>query len=122
MVARLLHRSSFRKIMVAATLSFPLVSFSATSTLAQTEALQFTLINKTDHTLVEFYTDPSTDQNWGDDILASDVLYSGESATVTINDNRETCVYDIMAVWDDGTNQVAESVDICALGSYTYTQ
>jgi len=80
--------------------------------------IAYELYNESGYTLMEFYTSPMNDNNWGGDILGADVVPSGTGGVVTITDGSNQCAYDIRMVFDDGT-ETLDSVDICELGSYT---
>lgn len=82
------------------------------------EDLQFELINNSGYTIVQFFTSPSNMDDWREDILGSQVVAPGESGTVSVTDGSDQCAYDIRVVLDDGS-EIAEAVDMCAMGSYT---
>lgn len=97
----------------------------AMSPTAQAQDLSFTVYNETSETLMEFYTSPANEDSWGSDLLGSNVLGSGSSGTAIIADDSDQCVYDIQGVFmdDDGVESVVEDfgIDLCDLGSYTFT-
>lgn len=97
--------------------------FAVAATLAATPAfaedLQFTLTNKTSSPVVHFYTTPTADDDWGDDILGREVLNPGESGTVTIADGERTCTYDVRSEFADGDVVQEDKINLCELGSYT---
>ena len=82
------------------------------------EDLQFELINNSGYTIVQFFTSPSNMDDWREDILGAEVVAPGESGTVSVTDGSDQCAYDIRVVLDDGS-EIAEAVDMCAMGSYT---
>lgn len=82
------------------------------------EDLQFELINNSGYTIVQFFTSPSNMGDWREDVLGSQVVAPGESGTVSVTDGSDQCNYDIRVVLDDGS-EIAEAVDMCAMGSYT---
>lgn len=84
---------------------------------AVAQDVQYTLLNSSSATLLEFYTSPVEDDMWGEDLLGEQVLASGESGVVTIADGAESCEYDMLFVFDDDT-ELTDTVDICELGSY----
>jgi hypothetical protein len=100
----------------AAVLSAALFTAPATA-----QDLSFTLSNSTSYTVMEFYASPTDVADWEEDILGSDVLGAGESATVTIADGRSQCEYDLRYVFDDGT-ELTDQADLCSMGSYTITE
>jgi hypothetical protein len=80
----------------------------------------YELVNASSLTLMEFYSSPVSNPNWGADILGANVLSAGSTGTVTIADGGTECAYDIRMVFDNGA-VLEDSVDICAMGSYTIT-
>jgi hypothetical protein len=87
---------------------------------AAAQTVEFTLINNSARALHYFYTSPSTDSNWGGDLLGEDgTLESGYLGTVTIGDGSDQCEYDFKFVMDDESETVINAVDICALNEYT---
>ncbi|MBI1417001.1 MAG: hypothetical protein GC146_07255 [Limimaricola sp.] len=82
------------------------------------EDLQWTLINNTDTAVVEFYTSPTTTNDWQSDVLSNDVLEPGATATVTIADGETVCDYDLKFVFKDGST-LEDTVNMCEMGSYT---
>jgi hypothetical protein len=85
---------------------------------AMAEDVAYVLNNNSALTLMEFYTSPANTDDWGPDILGSDVIPPGGSGTVTITDGSSECTYDIMFVMEDGQEEF-DTVDICQLASYT---
>ncbi len=82
------------------------------------EDLQWTLINDSGATLVEFYTSPTTTNEWQQDVLGTDVLETGMTGTVTIADGETVCDYDLRFVFDDGS-ELTDTVNMCEMGAYT---
>lgn len=78
----------------------------------------WTLFNNSGATLMEFYTSPVTSNDWGPDLLGSDVVESGGGGTVLIADGSTICDYDMRFVFDDGS-ELLDTVDICSMASYT---
>lgn len=115
-----MFHNSFRHVIVATLLSIPIVSLSLKP--AQAEDLEFTLKNETAGTLVEFYVESSDQDNWGANLLEGQNIKAGEAGTVTIADGKTTCVYDILGVWADGSKTEDYKLNLCELGSYTYTE
>lgn len=87
---------------------------------AAAEDVEFTLHNNTDRALHYFYTTPSNDTSWGEDLLGEDgTLEAGYQSNVWIGDGETECLYDFKFVMDDGSETVVNEVDICSLSSYT---
>lgn len=89
---------------------------------AMAQTVEFTVINDSSIDLHYFYTTPSTDENWGEDLLEDlGVLEAGYQATATIGDGSTECLYDFKFVGGNGEELIVPEVDICSLDSYTLT-
>ena len=107
---------TFKPMALCAALAFGL---SAQSALAQD--MEYLLINSTSMTLVEFYTSPTDVDSWEEDLLGDYVLPAGAEGTVVIADGRTQCDYDLLFVFEDGS-EFTDTVDICELNSYELVQ
>lgn len=87
-----------------------------------TDAVTFTLVNGTDYVIVEFYAAPPGAKTWEEDILGVDVLEPGDSVEITIDDSREDCDYDFLAIFEDETEWIHEDVAICDGEEYVYRE
>ncbi|NKX45571.1 hypothetical protein [Roseicyclus persicicus] len=92
----------------------------AAATAASAQDVEYTLINSSSATVLEFYTSPVEDDMWGEDLLAMTDLLPGEQGSVLIADGSQSCVYDMLFLFDDGT-ELTDTVDICELASYQLT-
>ena len=87
----------------------------APAAMAQTESIDFTLTNNTEHVLTALFISlPSTDE-WEEDIFGADVLGSGDSMDISIDDGLPECVYDIRADFSDGDSVQVAEVNFCEL-------
>lgn len=116
---------SLNQLFLATVLALPIVGLNIQSALA--EAVSFTLINRTDRVLQEFYASPPSVNDWEEDILGSGVLEPGESRTIIIDDGREDCLYDFRGVLGpapDGSvgegALIQSAVSVCDGGTYEY--
>jgi len=91
-------------------LSAALAALAAAPVLAQD--VSYELVNNTDLTVIEFYSSPVSDPEWGDDILGSQVIGPGESGTVTMYDGAAYCEYDFQFILEDGSTVEGQG-DIC---------
>ena len=92
------------------------LSLLAAPALAQTtEAVNFTLNNRTEATLVTLQISESGNNQWGEDILGTDMVEGGGSADVTIDDGLEDCNYDIRATFTDGDTLDVRGVNLCEI-------
>lgn len=85
-----------------------------------TDSVTFTLVNGTDTAIMEFYASPPSADDWEEDILGRDVLEPGDSIVITIDDWREDCYYDFLAVFEDDTELMHEGISICGGEEYVY--
>lgn len=89
---------------------------------ATAQTVEFTLINNSSQSLHYFYTTPSSENSWGEDLLGPDgTLEAGYQGTVTIGDGSDQCLYDFRFETGEGNMLEVPQVDICSLNSYTLT-
>lgn len=88
---------------------------------AWAEPVTFVLTNGMDEAIMEFYASPPGVEDWEEDILGDEVLEPGESVEITIDDGREDCDYDFLAVFEDDSELMHDSVAVCDGESYVYT-
>jgi hypothetical protein len=87
---------------------------------AAAQTVEFTVINNSSYDLHYFYTTPSNENTWGEDLLGdTGVLSAGYQATATIGDGSDQCLYDFKFVMDGGAELIEPAIDICTLNSYT---
>lgn len=110
--------SILRRVLTASSLVFPALLIGIQS--AHAEDLQFTLHNNSTKTLTEFYVEPTVSKTWGENILQGTIA-PGETATVTIADGKTTCAYGIRGGFEGGAIVERDELNLCELGSYTYT-
>lgn len=102
--------------------AFALLAVLAATTHANAQTVEFTLVNDSKQVLTYFYTSPSEEEEWGDDLLGEDgVLEPGFSGTVIIGDGSDQCLYDFRFETSEGALLEVEAIDICALDTYTLT-
>lgn len=81
----------------------------------------FTVVNNTGHTVMTLNVSPSNENAWGPDILGSNVLANGQTASVTFPRGEEQCSWDIRATYDDGDTTDARGVNLCQVATVTLT-
>jgi hypothetical protein len=99
--------------------------FGGNRALAQDELsdpLSFTVENFTQYDLLEFYVSPTViPDDWGDDRLGSDSVGAGQTYLITVDDQRDDCLYDVLGVFSNGQRIDEYQVDLCIHeGTYTY--
>ncbi|MFM2388504.1 MAG: hypothetical protein RLZZ437_59 [Pseudomonadota bacterium] len=79
-----------------------------------------TIINNTGYTIVNFFGSNTGTSSWEEDILGNDVLPSGSSVVINFNDGTGYCMFDFLAIFDDGEQLIREGVNICEISTFTY--
>ena len=113
-----------RRAAVLTAFASVLVAASGVALLADTEAVTFKLENGTDLVMIEFYASPPGTDDWEEDIFGDGVLEPGYTVDVTIDDGREDCTYDFLAVFDNGDEDLeieVQNVTVCEGESYVFT-
>lgn len=94
----------------------------ATACQADTYDRRVNIVNETSFTIVEFYASNVSVDVWEEDILGADVLDPGQSVLINIDDGSEYCEYDIRAVFSDGEEVVRNALNVCEVGTFTFTE
>ncbi|KKB76203.1 hypothetical protein VW29_20885 [Devosia limi DSM 17137] len=90
---------------------------------AAAQTVEFTLTNDSTQALHFFYTSPSNENDWGDDLLGdTGTLEAGMEGTVTIGDGSDQCLYDFKFITGEGNELIVNEIDICTLASYTLSE
>ena len=79
------------------------------------------IINDTGVVMTHFYASDSRASNWEEDILGSDVLPSGRSIVINIDDGSGACVYDFRARFADGDVLERFRINVCEISEYRYS-
>lgn len=87
---------------------------------AMAEDLSFNLINQSSSSVVEFYVSHTGTNDWEENLLSGGYLPSGNEIDVMITDGRTTCMYDVKASFEDGSDLEEYDLNLCELGSYTF--
>ncbi|WOI30772.1 hypothetical protein [Sulfitobacter dubius] len=79
-----------------------------------------TIVNKTGYTMEEFYGSNTGTSDWQEDILGEFALPHGDSIEVDFDDGTGYCVFDFLAVFEDGDKVHEEDINICSVGTFTF--
>ena len=109
------------RIQSVAALSLAAALFASTIGSAGAMERKVQINNQTSYTIVEFYASNTGTNDWQEDILGSDVLPSGSSVSINIDDGSGYCKYDFLAVFDDGDQLVSADNNVCELDSFDFT-
>lgn len=77
--------------------------------------------NETSYDIVHFYASNTGTNSWEEDILGEDILPSGYSVVINIDDGTGYCKYDFLAVFDDGDQVQASNKNVCELSEFSFT-
>ncbi len=90
-------------------------AISALPAAADTYSVRFQ--NVSGATVYRIYSSPTDNASWRQDLLGSNVLYSGQSFDVIVN-NVYNCYYDVLIEWESGYQQT-DTFDLCSYNQYT---
>ncbi|MBD2199645.1 MULTISPECIES: hypothetical protein [Calothrix] len=105
-----------RNTLIAATFTLPFFPFPNQTALAG-DRRDFIVYNNNELEITRLYVSSQLSEYWGRNILDSDIV-SGTYESVTFNNNSNQCVYDIKAIYSDGSYDVGRT-NLC--DTYTVT-
>ncbi|HYD13303.1 MAG TPA: hypothetical protein VEC11_10695 [Allosphingosinicella sp.] len=73
----------------------------------------FSVVNTTGHVVMTLNVSPTSESEWGPDILGSDVLQSGQTAQVVFDRAESQCNYDLRVTYQDGDTSEMRNVNLC---------
>lgn len=115
----MLKRRLFVRLAGAAVAALTLTA--AVSAPAVSQDRRVNIINDTGVTMTQFYASSVDADSWEEDILGRDVLRSGRSVRINIDDGTGECVFDFKAVFADGDVVVRENINVCRISEYRYS-
>lgn len=77
--------------------------------------------NKSSYDIIEFYASNTGSRSWEEDILGRNILPSGNSVVINIDDGSGYCKYDFKAVFEDGGEVVSSDNNVCELSDFNFT-
>ncbi|MEK7510784.1 MAG: hypothetical protein AAB582_00920 [Patescibacteria group bacterium] len=69
--------------------------------------------NHTGSTIWEFYASTTNQTSWQEDILDDDVIVSGDTQLVNLDDGTGRCLYDVKVVFKGGGERTRNRVNVC---------
>ena len=115
----MLMRRSILRFFAAPMAAVVLVAMLAIPAFA--DPRDFDVVNNTSIVLSHVYVSPSDTLAWGDDILGRDVLYSGETVSVSFQQfDGNTCLYDVKVLGQAGQEGNLFKVDLCTVYTVTF--
>lgn len=79
------------------------------------------VVNDTSQTITHFYGSNTGAQDWEEDILDDEVLEAGEEVEINFDDDTGYCLFDFLAVLEDGSRHIEERFNVCDYGTITFT-
>lgn len=95
------------------------MALSALATAAWAAPQDFTIVNGTGRTVVTINISPTGEDEWGPDLLGSEVMAEGTTASVTFEVDEARCLWDIRATFDDGAVGDWRALDLCEISTIT---
>lgn len=79
------------------------------------------IVNDSKHTIVSFFSTNVGVRDWNESLLGDDALKPGTSVVLDLEDGSGYCRYRFRAIFEDGVELVRQSVNVCEVGTYKYT-
>ncbi len=98
---------------LAATIAVALAC--ATASAARAGNQDFTLVNRTGYPIVSIYVTEVGNLNWGNDVMARDTLFAGESVRISFDRDTAACRWNVLVKYRDDTRAVWNDLDLCSL-------
>ena len=96
-----------------------IASFSTPGTAARLNR-HVRIHNDTSVTMERFYASNVGADNYEEDILGDDVIESGDTWNINIDDGTGYCKYDLLAVFKDGTRGRKNNVNVCSVSGFYF--
>ena len=77
----------------------------------------FSVVNTTGTTVLTLNVSPTNENEWGEDVLGTQVLGPGQTAQIVFDRAEEQCNYDIRATYTDGDTSDVRNVNLCQVGT-----
>lgn len=76
--------------------------------------------NSSSAAIEKFYASNVGTNDYEEDILGSDVIDSGDTWDINIDDGTGYCKYDFLAVFDDGSKAKKNNVNVCEVSDFYF--
>lgn len=97
------------------TAAFALTLFAGSVSIANACNKDFTIYNKSDHTIKGFYASPHNTTDWEENILGDDTLSPGEHMNIDMSDDKRNLKnYDVLARFSNGDKVTGANLNVCA--------
>lgn len=89
----------------------------APTTTVGTARQNFSVVNATGHIVVTINVSPTTENEWGPDILGSQVMQPGQTAQVVFDRAETQCNYDLRVTYDDNDTSEMRNLNLCQVAT-----
>lgn len=86
---------------------------AAPSATVGTARQNFSVVNTTGHVVMTLQVSPTSESEWGDDILGTQVMQAGQTAQVVFDRAETQCNYDIRVTYDDNDTSEMRNINLC---------
>jgi hypothetical protein len=86
---------------------------------SQGKNLDFTLVNKTGLGIDEVYLSPTSEDEWGSDVMGRDVLKTGEKVMIKFSTAETECNWDLKIVDEEKDPIVWKKLNLCTAEEIT---
>jgi hypothetical protein len=73
----------------------------------------FKVYNDTDKSMTKFFVSPEKSDNWEENVLSGDIEPDTSLPVDMTSDTRNNSLYDVKAVFDDGTKSEGYKINLC---------
>lgn len=101
------------------TLAIAPIMLAASVAPALADPLRFTLINASPYDVKGFYLSPVGINDWEEDVFGDGYLSAGSQVTISVDDGRDLCIYDMRFLMPDDSEFVEKAINVCDLSEYT---
>lgn len=92
-----------------------LPTLALTTQKANAHPLDFIFNNSTNYPVYELYVSSNSTDNWEEDVLAENILPANHSTRVNFSGDIGNCLFDIKAVFKDGSYREDYKIDLCTV-------
>jgi hypothetical protein len=104
---------------VASCLALVAVASITLGAAQQRRNLDFTLVNKTGLDIVEVYLGPTSQDEWGKDVMGKDILENGAKVDITFSSTETECNWDLKIV-DENEDEIEwMKLNLCTANEIT---
>jgi hypothetical protein len=108
---------SFAAVLLGAALA---VAAAGTADAASRYNRHVQIHNNASVTMNEFYASNVDTDNYEENILHGDVIRSGETWDINIDDGTGYCKFDFLAVFVDGSEAKKDDVNVCTVSDFYF--